>query len=1104
LYLGAISLREFKGRRNQKIQENEDAPALSCIDSATAPERESKMRKKIVIFAVIVSCITGATAFAETTTCTFAADQSTVVQTGGIAGIHITHKITGQFELTVDFETDTAWFSKVDATLSDGRDLGELFRMTTMVSTEVSGSVIKFQTSSLPGGIYGNLVLTFENGAVQLSGRFMDPYVDGFVYDVDAVATRETGGWSYNYLDDFSTDKAEDDSYIHSVFWPAEAFPPPEPYLYYYGDEDNQGLVFMDYLGQPAHLGYCFPVGQDGALREVKGSLKIDVLFPLNAQVSQSPPGYLLYSLSADGQDWSVPESLGSGHHNIAIESLEGTCYVIFFGTRVIIDNLKVHLHSPPATIYVPGDFGTIQEAIDAAADGDVIEVAPGEYTGNGNRDIEFRGKAITVRSADGPEQTILDCTGPTDVAGQKHRGFYFHENEQSNSVLRGFTIQSGRIPGHEIPSDNANWKMKASHPIGAGIYCEYSSPTIINCVVKDCGAELGAGIGCVGGEPVIVDCVIEYCTAGGFGNSRSGGRGAGIGLIRGCKAQISNCILRENSGYYNSYGGGIYCRRSSATIKNCDISFNSARGNITGGGVYCAGPSAELILQNCVISNNAAQAGGGIFTERGSGSSGSGNAEPLSCYVRITNCTVAHNSLQEPQMPPDPAGGIHSSNSDLKVKNSIVWYNDGAQIFYTPPNPQIPENSPVLYSDVQDGYYGQGNIDADPLFASTDAPDYHLQSVYGRFNPASGTWVIDEHHSPCIDAGDPEDPVGHEPFPNGKRINMGVYGGTRRASKGIAHRVYHIDGINGDDTNNGLSKKNAFATIQKGVNSTRDGDIVLVWPAVYEEEVNFDGKAIRLQSAADAAVVTAARGYAFSFFKGEGAGTVLRNFVIKNSEHGIFCNGASPTISNLTIVNNEFGIAAYGGGNPKITNCILWNNTEGDLFQCEATYTCFGDVLTSMWGPTNIREDPLFADADGGDYHLRSEHGRYWPDHNVWVLDRVTSPCIDAGDPRLYPKAERMPHGGRLNMGAYGGTPYAGMSEWPLRGDVNQDGSVNMKDFAMLAEDWLASLPWAPLKLRNVDIIMPVDGTVIPVPEIRLQLEGSAMMSGQANQYRR
>ena len=61
---------------------------------------------------------------------------------------------------------------------------------------------------------------------------------------------------------------------------------------------------------------------------------------------------------------------------------------------------------------------------------------------------------------------------------------------------------------------------------------------------------------------------------------------------------------------------------------------------------------------------------------------------------------------------------------------------------------------------------------------------DYHLKSQGGRWDPNEGRWTMDDVTSPCVDAGDPLDPVGHEPFPNGGIINMGVYGGTDEASK--------------------------------------------------------------------------------------------------------------------------------------------------------------------------------------------------------------------------------------------------------------------------------------------------------------------------------
>ena len=105
---------------------------------------------------------------------------------------------------------------------------------------------------------------------------------------------------------------------------------------------------------------------------------------------------------------------------------------------------------------------------------------------------------------------------------------------------------------------------------------------------------------------------------------------------------------------------------------------------------------------------------------------------------------------------------------------------------------------------------------------------------------------------------------------------------------------------------------------------------------------------------------------------------------------------------------------------------------------------------------------DPLFADPANGDYHLLSRRGRYWPQHDVWVLDKVTSPCVDGGDPAVDPSGEPMPNGGRIDMGAYGGTPFASMSEWPLTTDVNHDGVADFADLATFCNEWLSTLPWA------------------------------------------
>ena len=115
-----------------------------------------------------------------------------------------------------------------------------------------------------------------------------------------------------------------------------------------------------------------------------------------------------------------------------------------------------------------------------------------------------------------------------------------------------------------------------------------------------------------------------------------------------------------------------------------------------------------------------------------------------------------------------------------------------------------------------------------------------------------------------------------------------------------------------------------------------------------------------------------------------------------------------------------------------------------------------------------------MFADPNSNDFHLLSEEGRFYPEpfdqpemygnaDGVWVEDKFNSPCIDAGDPEINPASERESNGGRINIGAYGGTPYASKSGYPLSADFNFDGIVDLEDFARFSSQWLSTLPWYP-----------------------------------------
>ena len=103
----------------------------------------------------------------------------------------------------------------------------------------------------------------------------------------------------------------------------------------------------------------------------------------------------------------------------------------------------------------------------------------------------------------------------------------------------------------------------------------------------------------------------------------------------------------------------------------------------------------------------------------------------------------------------------------------------------------------------------------------------------------------------------------------------------------------------------------------------------------------------------------------------------------------------------------------------------------------------------------------PLLVGGNEGGRSAARGRARYWPAHDLWVLDAVTSPCIDAGDPTDDPAVEPLPHGDRVNLGALGGTVRAARSmQVPscFRLDTNDDGLVTLQDLYDLIDAWLAA----------------------------------------------
>ena len=228
----------------------------------------------------------------------------------------------------------------------------------------------------------------------------------------------------------------------------------------------------------------------------------------------------------------------------------------------------------PCEAVYkVPSQYATIQAAIDAAGSGEKVLVADGTYTGAGNKDLDFKGKAVLVTSENGAGKSIIDCEN-------LGRGVYFHSGESNAAVLDGFTIKRGF----------ANE--------GGAIHCVNSSPTLRNLILTQNEANTygGALYFNQGAKPVVEKCTIS-------GNSAGSG-GGGIFFKSSSSPKILKCAITGNTTAGN--GGGICAWDSQASFVNLLIALNAANGQM--GGLYFH--NCQTTFANCTVAENQ---GGGL-----------------------------------------------------------------------------------------------------------------------------------------------------------------------------------------------------------------------------------------------------------------------------------------------------------------------------------------------------------------------------------------------------------------------------------------------------------------------------------------------------------
>jgi len=319
--------------------------------------------------------------------------------------------------------------------------------------------------------------------------------------------------------------------------------------------------------------------------------------------------------------------------------------------------------------INIPDDFETIQAGIENSEEGDIVLVEPGVYVEN----LDFLGRAITVTSlihtTDDPAfiySTIIDGNGEDCVVS-------FHSDEDSSSVLRGFTIRNG----YQL--------------FGGGVDCQQgTSPLLLDLYITGNAATHYGG-----GVFFAINSTL-YLRRSVISNNRAN-FGGGIASGDSPQAFLHDVIITNNRALRN--GGGVYGESATYTLVNVSITDNLARK----GGGFLGVSSRENSLQNVTISGNTADEIGGIVLISRAEEEGEGLAAAISNSIIYGNSgtQIRHERTE------------HRREFLLTIEyTNLEGGREGIEFI----------NEPEFD-------WGEGNIDDDPLFRNPDAGEYHLTS---------------------------------------------------------------------------------------------------------------------------------------------------------------------------------------------------------------------------------------------------------------------------------------------------------------------------------------------------------------------------------------
>ena len=323
------------------------------------------------------------------------------------------------------------------------------------------------------------------------------------------------------------------------------------------------------------------------------------------------------------------------------------------------------------------GDAPTIQAGIDSAAAADTVLLSDGTYTGDGNRDISFLGKPLTLRSESGlADACVINCQAS---AIDQHRAF---------NILLGEGPAS-RIEGIKMMNGNCSY--------GGAIRIHYSSPTIQDCVL--CGNKARAG----GAVHIYHDSypTFENCTF--FSNSAT--EGGAINAEGGARPVLLFCTIDGNTG---TIGGAIRGHGVGFQLEGCTLTNNSG---YEGGAVYMDLCGPGTIFTGCTFARNSGYWGAALHNKRTS--------------PTIESCTFVFSY----------GACIYFFGGEPAISNCILAYGTMGPIYCNSVDPVPTFSCCDIYGNTGGDWFGciadqygiNGNFSACPSFCFADGGDLHL-----------------------------------------------------------------------------------------------------------------------------------------------------------------------------------------------------------------------------------------------------------------------------------------------------------------------------------------------------------------------------------------